>query len=107
MNVKKHFFNLMRSRDPLDGSPIDTIYTPDDTAFREAESADALLELDEHPNLIKVYPRDILCSKKSQRKCLIMSPEGPLFFGGRHLSVIGARLILEEIMFRLGMRRWL
>lgn len=62
-----------------------------------ALKADEKLEIPDHPNLIKIYPKDILCNNQ-QHQCLLISSGGPIYNSFRHMSIIGANMIIEKAL---------
>ena len=54
----------------------------------------------DHPNVLRIYPRDALCPPDAQGKtqCLAVGPEGPYYNVGEHLSRIGAEKVLKGHM---------
>ena len=76
---------------------ISARYTADDSRYRATASADRYTRLDDHPNLINIYPRDLFCPESSQRRCQIYTAEGPVYNSGTHLSYWGAKRVVDAI----------
>ncbi len=75
--------------------------------YNWVKGQDGVIEMDEHPNLVRIYPADILCEPTGERQCMEIGPEGALYNSGRHLSILGARRIVEAMMVKLQQRNLL
>ena len=64
---------------------------------RSKESYDVLNKI-EHPNLYKIYPRDLLCSDVKNNKCSIYKDKKFLYYDEMHLGDEGAKIISSSIL---------
>ena len=64
---------------------------------RSKESYDVLNKI-EHPNLYKIYPKDLLCSNVINNKCSIYKDKKFLYYDEMHLGEEGAKIISSSIL---------
>ncbi len=64
---------------------------------RSKESYDVLNKI-EHPNLYKIYPRDLLCSNVKNNKCSLYKDKKFLYYDSLHLAEEGAKIISSSIL---------
>ncbi|MFN3729748.1 MAG: acyltransferase family protein [Fimbriimonadaceae bacterium] len=53
------------------------------------------------PNLVRVYPEQILCEQTKGGRCKTANEEGLLYYDSHHLSKIGAKLVLDDTLRNL------
>ncbi|MFC2073936.1 acyltransferase family protein [Campylobacterota bacterium] len=104
--AKNKFFQIINKRKTNDYNSLDPIYIKKDDTYEKAKKIDNKLEISNHPNLLKIYPNDILCNNPEQQ-CLLISKHGSIYNGGRHLSVIGADMIITRILKELKSRNFI
>ena len=71
-------------------------------AYRKAKEIDETLEIPDHPHLVKIYPKEVLCPNK-EHQCLLISPQGSIY-NNFHLSSVGADLVMHEALSQLEKR---
>ncbi|WP_084420417.1 acyltransferase family protein [Henriciella litoralis] len=73
--------------------------------LNRAGSARRLLnEIQDQPNLLRIMPDRLLCSRKSGR-CANVSDKHILYFDHNHLSVFGARLLANYVAEEMNLKR--
>ncbi len=65
---------------------------------RNKRAYEALDDIGEHPNLIRIKPENILCNTYVKGRCVAQIDGVPLYSDDDHLSNAGARLVVNEIM---------
>lgn len=80
------------------GARSDPVFNRRAGEYSWVKKRDDFLALPDHPNLIKVFPRDVMCpSVGGKRRCMIIDGDGPLYHLRGHLSIVGARAIVAEV----------
>jgi hypothetical protein len=98
-----YFHALLRHK--FDGSSqVEQRYINYD-AYAQSKEIDDKLEFPDHPNLIKVYPKEVLCANKDHQ-CLLISPQGSIY-NNFHLSSVGADLVMHEALSQLEKRGYI
>jgi len=67
---------------------------------RTRASVEALDRIGTHPNLLRLYPVDALCGAGGGTRCRLEYRGAPLYFDQHHLTALGARLALQNIVAR-------
>lgn len=79
----------------------------DDTSFatrydvfleRNRDTYEALDNIGEHENLIRVYPEKFFCNTFAEDRCAAVRDGMPLYFDDDHLSYTGASILAKEII---------
>ena len=52
-------------------------------------------------NLVRIYPMRILCNTYQEDRCISALNGAPLYYDDDHLSNVGAKLIVNEVMRQL------
>jgi peptidoglycan/LPS O-acetylase OafA/YrhL len=73
------------------------------STFRERtqSSYDVLDRVEDHPNLIRVYPESIFCDEE-RGKCFTHSDANIYYEDDHHLSVHGAKMVIERVAKAIG-----
>lgn len=71
---------------------------------RNQETIDLLDSIGEHNNLIRIYPDKVLCNTYIKNRCVAELNGVPLYTDESHLSNVGARIIVKEIMRHIGIQ---
>jgi hypothetical protein len=58
----------------------------------------ALDDIGEHPDLIRVYPENIFCNKDLEDRCIVQKDGDLLYQDDDHLSAAGAELVIKAII---------
>ena len=61
--------------------------------------------LGKRPNLVRVYPHEMLCDRQMANRCVVQDGGDILYSDDNHLSLEGAKRLTERI-FTAGCRRW-
>ncbi len=93
VDVKKVVFRQLISSH----SEFQDTWSEGSDSFELATSMSKKLDsyLPNHPRLYKIWPTDIFCQSD---KCKVIDASGGLYNGGSHLSYVGAKKILAEIV---------
>lgn len=99
-DVLRRYFSILQKDALGEGQPrLEPVFNRRSNEFDWVRKRDAFLAIPNHPNLIKIYPRNILCpDENGERRCLIINENGPIYHNRGHLSIIGARLIIDRVM---------
>lgn len=65
---------------------------------RNKRAYQALDNIGEYPNLIRVYPERIFCDRDVQQRCMVQQGGDLLYGDDDHLSNAGARLLVDEVV---------
>lgn len=65
---------------------------------RNRDAIGALDSVGEHMNLVRIRPDKLLCDTYIKNRCAAQLNGVPLYYDDDHLSTIGARLVVAEIM---------
>ena len=96
LDFRLSFFQHLR-RDAND-SAMAVRHIPNSVeAYERSKRFDSWIDIDDHPNLIKIFPRDILCAQGDEMLCLSMSAAGPIYNNNPHLSIHGTRKVIDEV----------
>jgi peptidoglycan/LPS O-acetylase OafA/YrhL len=76
--------------------PLSTSF--DVFSIRNRNTFAALDSVGTHPNLMRVYPSKILCDTYVKGRCILEKNGIPLYSDDDHLTGVGAKLVVEEIM---------
>ncbi len=71
-------------------------------AYSKAKEIDEKLEIPDHPHLIKIYPKEVLCNNQGHQ-CLLITAQGSVY-NNFHLSSVGADLVMHEALSQLEKR---
>ena len=74
---------------------------------RNAQAFELLDSLDDHPNLIRVYPDRVLCDVDAKGRCQVIKDQSLLYRDSAHLSLAGSKLMAEHILARVQQVGWL
>lgn len=66
--------------------------------IRNKEMIHLFDSIGEHPNLIRIRPDTIFCNTYIEANCVVQVNGGSLYRDEFHLSNLGARLVVEEVM---------
>lgn len=72
-------------------------------AYAQATKTDKALEIPDHPHLIKVYPKEVLCNNQGHQ-CLLITAQGSVYNNTGHLSIVGADLVIQHALSQLTTR---
>lgn len=106
INAKQQFFKALKSEAQPDGRVQRRFSTAD--AERLKQRDDLKYPKIDHENLIVFDPVDTLCKQRGdRRRCMVIDRDGALYGKDMHLSYLGARQILEDILKEVSSRGWL
>lgn len=58
-----------------------------------------------HPNLVRIYPNEMLCDRQLEKRCIVQDGDVILYSDDNHLTLEGARRLTERI-FSKACARW-
>ncbi|MFK8029521.1 MAG: acyltransferase family protein [Gammaproteobacteria bacterium] len=61
----------------------------------------ALDGVEEHPNLVRVFPEKLFCNSFLMGRCIVQTDDGILYSDDDHLSNVGSELVITEIIKHL------
>ncbi|MFD0917608.1 acyltransferase family protein [Pseudahrensia aquimaris] len=77
---------------------LDYLFNKNPEEYARLKKIDALLTMEDHPNLIQVSPSEIFCPEKFNRRCINVNPDGPIYSQAGHPSVLGAKIVLQKVL---------
>jgi peptidoglycan/LPS O-acetylase OafA/YrhL len=105
-DMRSGLFALLKNNISVETFQFPQSFIPDPELYSQILERNELLDIAEHHNLIKIYPHQSLCDQE-QQKCWLYKTEGPVFVDGYHLSRVGSRGVVEEIMKEAKAKNWL
>ena len=63
--------------------------------------------LNEHPNLLRVYPEKIFCNTVTTGRCIAELEKKPLYYDDNHLNSIGSDILTKEIIKHMKIKGWI
>ena len=96
------YFNLYAARNP-DNAFSQSAGSTSHKVFqaRNKNVYQALYDVGDHPNLIRVYPEKIFCNNDVEDRCIVQKDDYLLYQDDDHLSAAGAKLVINEIISHL------
>lgn len=76
-------------------------FTSNAASYEQSKEIDQWIDVPDHPQLVKIHPREIFCESAPPNRCLLWDEKGPIYNGGGHLSRQGARQLIGEIVKRI------
>ena len=76
----------------------------------ELRSKNAYMQLDalnEHPNLLRIYPEKIFCNTIVKGRCIAELENKPLYYDDDHLNSIGSDMLTKEIVRHMKAKGWI
>jgi len=97
------------ARSELMASPITGDVSTSHEVFKQraAKGYEMLDNIGDHPNLIRIFPEEVLCSSVKDGRCMATLNKQPLYVDDDHLSRLGAEMVSRLIVDKLVDANWL
>ncbi len=85
--------------------PLSTSYAVFETRTRN--TYEQLGRIDDHENLVRVFPESIFCNTFVMERCAAQRGRDPLYYDSHHLNSLGNALLADRIVDAMKAKGWL